>query len=138
MPNATHTTRTIAETVDAYLEELADARLGATDLLHPHATWDATVPHWRYRLDGDEAIRKELGRWYTSPLTDAHVVRHPIEGGEVVDHSMRFEEDGTLFTVHHLMVLAVQDGRIRAITIACGGRWNPELVAQMGPAAHAG
>jgi hypothetical protein len=26
----------------------------------------------------------------------------------------------------------------RSITVTCGGRWDPALVAQMGPAAHAG
>jgi hypothetical protein len=130
--------RTIAETVDAYLEQLGAAALGTTDLLHPDVRWDATVPHWRYRLEGDEAVRKELGSWYSSPLTDSHVVRHPTGDGEVVDISMRFTEGGVDWTVHHLIVLGVEEGRVRSITVACGGRWDPELVAQIGPAAHAG
>lgn len=137
-PTTDRTDRTTTETVDAYLEQLAAARLGSTELLHPEVRWDATVPHWRYRLEGEEAVRKELGRWYSAPLTDAVVVRRPTGDGEVVDHSMRFTEDGVDWTVHHLMVLGVEDGRIRSITVACGGRWDPALVAQMGPAAHAG
>ena len=138
MTNTTRTARTVAETVDAYLEELAAARLGTTDLLHPDVAWDATVPHWRYRLDGEEAVRKELASWYAAPLTDAKVRRQPFRDGEVVDSSMQFTQDGVDWTVHHLMVLGVEDGRIRSITVACGGRWDPKLVAQIGPAAHAG
>ncbi len=131
-------TRTVTQTVDAYLDELAGARLATTDLLHDDVRWDATVPHWRYRLDGAEAVRKELAHWYRSPLTSSHAVRHAIHGGEVVDLSQQFDEDGVTWTVHHLMVLGVEQGRIRSITVACGGRWDPALVAQMGPAAHAG
>lgn len=139
MPSPTRTTaRSVADTVDAYLDELAAARLGATELLHPEVAWDATVPHWRYRLEGEAAVRKELASWYSSPLSDAHVLRHRTDGGEVVDSSMRFIEGGVEWTVHHLTVLAVEDGLIRSITIACGGRWGPDLVAQIGPAAHAG
>jgi hypothetical protein len=138
MTKTTPATRTVAETVDAYLEQLHQAALGSTDLLHPDVRWDATVPHWRYRLEGEQAVRKELGHWYSSPLTDALAIRHPIEGGEVVDLTQHFTEGGVDWTVHHLMVLTVEDGRIGSITIACGGRWDPALVAQMGPAAHAG
>lgn len=138
MPKTTATARTATETVDAYLQQLHDAALGTTELLHPEVRWDATVPHWRYRLDGEEAVRKELAHWYSTPLTEGRAIRRAIEGGEVVDLSQRFTEGGVEWTVHHLMILEVDDGLVRSITIACGGRWDPELVAQMDPAAHAG
>ncbi len=139
MTDIAHTsTRTVAETVDAYLEQLTSATLGTTELLHPDVAWDATVPHWRYRLDGEASVRKELGSWYSAPLTWSKAIRHAIDGGEVVDLSQQFDDDGVTFTVHHLMVLGVEEGQIRSITVACGGRWDPALVAQMGPAAHAG
>jgi hypothetical protein len=131
------TTATTATAVDRFLDGIRAGRL-PDDLYAPDATLDATVPGWRFQARGAVPIQAEYQGWFFVPSDLLSVERHPIEGGEVVRYLQQAEVDGVTYLVHHVHVLQVEDGRITADTVFCGGRWGPEAVAQMGAAAHAG
>jgi hypothetical protein len=134
----TTTNPTAEAVVTAYLEELTAGRLGTTDLLAPDAAFVATVPHWRYRVDGADAVRKELGSWYGVPSRIVELRRLPVADGEVLDLGLSWEEGGEPWGGHQLQIVTVRDGRIAQIDAACGGRWGPQLLAQLPAGAHAG
>ena len=129
-------TRTIAA-VDRFLDGIRAGHL-PRDLYAPDATLDATVPGWRFQLAGAEAIVAEYGRWFTHPSRLEALERHPIEGGEVIRYLQTFEVDGLPHAAHHAHLLRAAGEQIIADVVFCGGRWGPELLAQIGPAAHAG
>jgi ketosteroid isomerase-like protein len=134
-PSPTTTTTTTA--VDRFLDGIRAGRVPA-DLYTPDATLDATVPGWRFQVSGADAIAAEYGRWFDHPGTLQTVERHAIPGGEVVRYLQTFEVDGRTHAAHHAHLLTVAGDRIVADTVFCGGRWGPELLDQIGPAAHAG
>ena len=129
--------QTTTAAVDSFIEAICAGRLPA-DLYVPDATLDATVPGWRFQLAGAEAIVAEYSRWFTHPSRLEALERHPIEGGEVIRYLQTFEVDGQPHAAHHAHLLQVAGDRIAADVVFCGGRWGPELLAQIGPAAHAG
>ena len=131
------TSTTTATVVDRFLDGIRAGRL-PKGLYAPDAVLDATVPGWRFRAEGAEAIQAEYQGWYFVPSELLSVERYPIEGGELVRYLQQGEVKGTTFLVHHMHLLKLEDDRIAADTVFCGGQWGPEAVAQMGAAAHAG
>ena len=123
--------------VDRFLDGIRAGRL-PDDLYAPDAVLDATVPGWRFQAQGAVPIRAEYQGWFFVPSELLSLERHAFDGGEVVRYLQQAELDGVTYLVHHAHVLKVDDDRIVADTVFCGGRWGPEAVAQMGAAAHAG
>lgn len=103
------------------------------------AALDATVPMWRMRRRGEEAIRNELARWYRDPGQFESLSRTPLPDGELVEYTLSWEEAGVPHACHQTHILQVEGGRIVADTIFCGGRWPAGLLAEMAEAeaAHA-
>jgi hypothetical protein len=128
---------TSANPVDEFLQAVEAATIGTCEAWAPDAVVDATVPNWRFRLDGADAIRAEYGRWFADPGKLVRVRREPVPGGEVVEYVLRWVENGEDHVAHHVHLLTVRDGRITADTVMCGGRWPASLCAEMGPAADA-
>ena len=133
----TTTTTTTTTAVDRFLDGIRAGRL-PEGLYAPGAPLDATVPGWRFQVSGGEAIAAEYAGWFTHPSLLETVERHPLEDGEVVRYLQTFEVDGQPHAVHHVHLLRITDDRIVADTVFCGGRWGPELLAQIGSSAHAG
>ena len=131
------TTTTTATAVDRFLDGVRAGRL-PDDLYAPDAVLDATVPGWRFQAQGAVAIQAEYQGWFFVPSKLIALERHAFDGGEVVRYLQQAEVDGTPYLVHHAHLLKVEQDRIVADTVFCGGRWGPEAVAQMGAAAHAG
>ena len=50
--------------VDAFLNAIEDAAIASCDVWSANAVLDATVPNWRLRAVGVDAIRAEYGRWF--------------------------------------------------------------------------
>jgi hypothetical protein len=133
-PSATWTASAV---VDAYLDQLSEGVLGSSGLLADDARFSATVPQWRYQVRGADAVRQELGSWFACPTRIVEERRVPTAEGEVVVLGLRWEEHGGTWGGHQTHVLTVADGRITAIHAACGGRWSPEVLAQLPASADA-
>ncbi len=131
----TTTTRTLPA-VDRFLAAVEAGQV-TSDLYAPDATLDATVPGWRFQAHGAEAIATEYRRWFTGPCRFHTIERHPLPEGELVRYVQDFDEQSGGITTHHMHLLTIVDDKITRDVVFCGGRWTPEVVAQMGAAAHA-
>jgi hypothetical protein len=99
------------------------------------AVLDATVPNWRFSVNGGEAVRHELGRWYADPGRFDALRRHPLPEGELVEFTLGWDEQGVAHACHQAHILRLVDGQVAADTAFCGGRWPAPLLAEM-EAAH--
>jgi hypothetical protein len=128
---------TTATVIDRFIEAIRTGSVTA-DLYAKKACLDATVPGWRFQARGPARIAAEYRSWYAGPSQIDTLERHSIEDGEVVRYFYRFEVGGQSYAAHHLHVFKVRDDLIASDTVFCGGRWGPEVLAEMGSAAHAG
>jgi hypothetical protein len=119
--------------VDRFLQAIETATIPACDAWSADATLDATVPNWRLRADGRDAIRAEYARWFADPARFDELRRYPVSGGaaEVVEYTLSWTENGVPHAAHHMHLLTVADGLIVADTVMCGGRWPAGLLAEM-------
>ncbi len=101
------------------------------DLFADDAGLDATVPNWRFEVQGGEAVRAELARWYADPGRFLELHRTHLPDGELVEFALDWEENGVPHRVHQAHILRVLGNQIRADTAFCGGRWPADLIAQM-------
>jgi hypothetical protein len=129
---------TTTNAVDRFLAGVAAANVGPA-LYAPGARLDAVVPGWRFELVGGDAIADEYGRWFAHPGTLEELTRLATDGGEVVEYTVAWEEDGVPHAARHIHVLTVDgDGLIASDHVWCGGRWPSPLLAQMEAARHDG
>jgi hypothetical protein len=101
------------------------------DALGPEMTLDATVPNWRYQVEGSSAVKAELSHWYADTGAFEELKRTPLPTGELVEFTLRWEEGGVPHVVHQAHVLEVADGCITTDRVWCGGRWPAALLAEM-------
>ncbi len=95
------------------------------------AVLDATVPNWRFSVNGGEAVRHELGRWYADPGRFEAVRRNPLPEGELVEFTLSWQENGVAHACHQAHILRLVEGQVAADTAFCGGRWPAPLLAEM-------
>ena len=57
--------------IDEFLTAVETATIAGCDAWSADATLDATVPNWRLRAAGPDAIRAEYGRWFADMLAFA-------------------------------------------------------------------
>ena len=119
--------------IDEFLGAIESAMIPGCDAWSEDATLDATVPNWRLRADGADAIRAEYSKWFADPARFDELRRHSIDGGtaEVVEYTLSWSENGVPHAAHHMHLLTVRDDRIVADTVFCGGRWPATLLAEM-------
>src|SRR3954447_3213658 len=117
--------------VDRLLADIGAGRGISTDAWADDARLDATVPHWRFEVDGSEAVAAELSGWYNLPTTIESAERRPIPGGEAVELDLSWVEDGVPHAAHQLHLFTVDGDRISRDTVFCGGRWSAALLAEM-------
>jgi hypothetical protein len=123
--------------IERYLAAIEGATMSSCDALNPEVTLDATVPNWRFCVQGDEAVRAELSRWYADAGSFEELRRTTLPTGELVEFTLRWEEGGVPHAVHQAHVLEVADGLITKDQVWCGGRWSATLLAEMAEAADA-
>jgi hypothetical protein len=116
--------------VGAFLAAIEGAAL-TEDIFCGDVVLDATVPNWRFRVQGAGPVRDELGRWYADPGRFGEVGRNTIDGGELVEFTFSWEELGVPHMCHQAHVVRLRDGRIASDTVFCGGRWPHSLLVQM-------
>jgi hypothetical protein len=105
----------------------------ADDLFTAEARMDATVPHWRFPTHGAAKIAGQLTAWFTfeRPARYDELRRIPTPTGEVVHLSVEWTENGVLHAAHQSLTIDLEDGRVAAIGLWCGGRWPAPLLAEM-------
>jgi hypothetical protein len=134
----TTSTASTTTTVDDFLDAVTTGAGVPSDLYHPDAVLDATVPSWRLQATGPQAISAEYARWFADAGTFEELDRRTTADGEVVCYLLTWQADGELYAAHHCHVITLaHDGRILRDTVWCGGRWDGPLLAEMGAAAHA-
>ncbi|MBA2473435.1 MAG: hypothetical protein DLM61_26725 [Pseudonocardiales bacterium] len=101
---------------------LAAIRTGnpTAELYRDDAHLDATVPNWRFTIDGAASICTEYGRWFAHRGRFSELRRTPTADGEVVEYTLCWTEDGTPHAAHHVHVLTVDRARDRIATTECG------------------
>ena len=117
--------------IDRFLAAIESATIPDCDAWSRSATVDATVPNWRFRLRGADAIRAEFATWFADAGTFEQLRRIPTDEGEVVEYTLTWTEAGVPHAAHHAHLLTVEDGLIVADTVLCGGRWPAALLAEM-------
>src|ERR1035441_9702336 len=117
--------------IERYLAAIEGAAMNGCDALGPEITLDATVPNWRYQVQGSSAVKSELSSWYADTGAFEELKRTPLPTGELVEFTLRWEEGGVPHAVHQAHVLEVTDGRITKDRVWCGGRWSATLLAEM-------
>lgn len=121
----------VAAVVGRFLDAVRDGAIPDCQVWADDATLDATVPHWRFHQCGAEAIRATYAEWFADPGSFEELERHPVVGGELVRYVLAWSENGVPHTAHHLHLLQVHEGLIRADLVMCGGRWPASLMAEM-------
>jgi len=126
-------TMTSSPVIDTFLDAIRTAAIPSCDVWSQDATLDATVPNWRLRAAGADAIRAEYARWFADPACFEELRRYPVDGGatEVIEYTLSWAENGVPHAAHHMHLLTVRDDRIVADTVMCGGRWPATLLAEM-------
>jgi hypothetical protein len=123
--------------VEEFLHAIENAEIASCHAWSDDAVLDATVPNWRMRAVGSDAIRAEYGRWFADRGSFEELRRHPVQDlGEIVEYTLAWSENGVPHAAHHMHLLTVRDDRIIGDTVFCGGRWPATLLAEM-EAAHA-
>ena len=116
----------------ALLEAMTGGRPIQAEGVAPDAWLDATVPNWRLTERGRDRVIARLAEFYAHPGQFEQVDHWAIPGGEVVEVTLAWTEDGVPHLVHQCHRLDLDDqGRIAGDTMWCGGRWPADLMAQM-------
>jgi hypothetical protein len=53
--------------VDRFMQAIDGHTIGEAGVFAPNAVLDATVPNWRFAVEGAASIEAELGRSYADP-----------------------------------------------------------------------
>jgi hypothetical protein len=117
--------------VDQFLAAVESGEIAGCGAWSADAVLDATVPNWRFRVTGADAIRAEYAKWFADPGAFEQLRRLPTEDGEVVEYTLTWTEDGVAHAAHHMHLLTVEAGQIVADTVLCGGRWPESLLTEM-------
>ncbi len=116
--------------IGAFLVGIEGASL-REDIFCEDVLLDATVPNWRFRVQGAGAVRHELGRLYADLGHFGALRRNTIDDGELVEFTLSWEEAGVPHTCHQAHVIRLREDRIASDTVFCGGRWPEPLLIQM-------
>lgn len=122
--------------VDRFLAAIEKASMADCDALGDQVTLDATVPNWRYQVQGGPAVKAELSRWYADAGAFEEMKRTRLPTGELVEFTLRWEESGVPHAAHQAHVVEVDGDRITRDQVWCGGRWSAALLAEMAEANH--
>lgn len=128
----------MADAVSRFTRAIETASIPAAGAFAPGIVLDATVPNWRFRLQGAESVEAELGGWFADPGHFEELSVTALPDGALVQFVLTWEEDGEPHMTHQVHLLEIRDGLIARDTAWCGGRWGAALQAQMAEAAAGG
>jgi hypothetical protein len=124
-------TLTVVDRFAAAIE--SGVRVGG-DVFDADAVVDATVPNWRWTVRGAQAIVDTVAGWFADPGHFESLRRSPLAGGELLEFTLTWQENGVPHACHQAHRLTVRGGRIVEDTVYCGGRWPAALLAEMAEA----
>jgi hypothetical protein len=125
--------------INSYLEAIETGTSPAADVFAAGVLFDATVPNWRFRLLGEERVRKQFGAWFKNAGQFDAVERTPLPDGELVRFELSWMENGQPWACHQSHHLTLDsEARIVGVTLFCGGRWPAPLLAEMEEALRVG
>jgi hypothetical protein len=127
-----------ADCVGDFLSSIENAAMPGCTAFAEGMVLDATVPNWRFQVNGAAPVRETLAGWYADPGHFEEVRRLPMGDGELVEFTLTWEEGGVPHACHQAHHLELRDGRIVRDSVWCGGRWPASLLAEMEAAAHGG
>lgn len=118
--------------VGAFLKAVEAAAIEEIDVYAEDVVLDATVPNWRFKTEGGDAIKTQYAKWFSQPMTFVELRRLPVPDGEFVAYELEWVEEGVRQRVHHAHHIVVHDGKITSDTVWCGGpRPEETLLAEM-------
>jgi hypothetical protein len=117
--------------IDSYLDAIETGTSPAADVFAADVLFDATVPNWRFRLLGEDRLRKQFAQWFKDPGTFDAVERTPLPDGELVRFELSWMEAGQPWAAHQTHRITLDGDRIAGVTMFCGGRWPAPLLAEM-------
>ena len=117
--------------IDSYLDAIETGTSPAADVFAADVLFDATVPNWRFRLLGEDRLRKQFAQWFKDPGTFDTIERTPLPDGELVRFELSWMEAGQPWAAHQTHRLVLDGDRIVGVTMFCGGRWPAPLLAEM-------
>ncbi|MFN2561040.1 MAG: hypothetical protein ABR571_07075 [Jatrophihabitans sp.] len=117
--------------VDDFLKAIEKAAIDSCDAWSADCVMDATVPNWRFRSVGADAIRSVYGEWFAYPSVLVDLRRWIVPDGEIIEYVHRFRGEEGPLEAHHLHVLQLKGARIVADTVFCGGQWSAAQLAEM-------
>jgi ketosteroid isomerase-like protein len=98
--------------IGEFLQAVQGAAIHEADVYAEDAVLDATVPNWRLKAVGPQAIKAEYAKWFSDPATFVALERIPVQDGELVIYEHEWMQDGVRHRGHHAHHLVVRDGRI--------------------------
>lgn len=122
------------DTIDRFLAGVTDPAAADPDVLAEDVVYDATTPGWRETVRGRRAVSALLSGWFADPGTFEALTRTAIPGGELVEFTLNWVEEGIPHQCHQAHIVTVDGDRIVKDVAFCGGRWSAARLAQM--AAH--
>jgi hypothetical protein len=117
--------------IDSYLDAMETGTSPAGDVFAADVLFDATVPNWRFRLLGEDRMRKQFAAWFKDPGQFDAIERTPLPDGELVRFELSWMENGQPWACHQTHRITVDRDRIVGVTMFCGGRWPAPLLAEM-------
>jgi hypothetical protein len=121
--------------IRSFVEALETAKWsGREDDYKPDALFDASVPNWRFQLEGGGKIVEQLADWFGIQPTVLEPTVTLTEDGAVVDFEMRRMCPGNPAENHapHLEgcrqahIFRLRDGKIAEQRAYCAGEWLEE------------
>lgn len=122
---------TLADRIEARLSALDFDALA--DLYRPDALFDASVPQWRYQLQGREAIREALAEEFAPILESARVEARRAtrtDDGVVVELEVRFVQDGEERLWREIHLFRTDGTSITEHVNYCTGIWDGATIAR--------
>ncbi len=125
----------MTDAVTRFTHAVETASIPQAGSFAPGVVLDATVPNWRYTVQGSDRVETELSRWFADPGRFDELSVTPLADGALVRFVLTWEEGGEPHMCHQAHLLEVHDDLITRDTAWCGGRWGAALQAEMAEAA---
>lgn len=128
-PFAPHARPDVVDRFAARIQAGATEQLA--ELYAADAVLDATVPNWRFEVEGGDAIAAEYARWFAHVGQFEEFDRFTTPTGAGVRYLLSWIEDDVPHAGHHCHLFDIVDDHITVEHVFCGGRWPASLLAEM-------